>query len=99
MEITLTQRNLEVVLSAETPDDVDFCSNESERIAEVFNNPNNYIAYLPDVLQFSSAAISMGLTQFVENLATVADVNHNGAMPVAATIVIYIIMAVIAVLQ
>ena len=58
IEFSLTSRNLQVVLSSRTSDDEEFCSIASERVAEVIDNPQQIIHYLPDSLQFATAAVA-----------------------------------------
>lgn len=98
VEFTLTKRNLQVVLSTDISDNVEFCSSESVRIAEALNNPNRYTTFLPELLQFTSAAVVVA--PLVENVATniVTVTEHSGAMSVAATtatIIIYAAMTAI----
>lgn len=100
VEFTMAKRNLQMILSAKTPGDEEFCSSESVRIATVLDNPKQFITFLPDVMQFASAAIAVGqVLDPVENLVTMLSV--NGATPVTAVaaMVVYAVIACLFVLQ
>ena len=99
VEFNLMNRNLQVILSSITSNDVDFCSSESVRIAAVFNSPNQYISFLPDVLQFSSAAVAVDQIQLVEDLITVTVNGATSVSDVTVTIVVYAVITAIASLQ
>lgn len=58
IEFSLTSRNLQVVLTAKTSSDQQFCSDTSASIAEVIDNPRVLTSYIPDAFQFATAAVA-----------------------------------------
>ena len=62
VEFTLTSRNLQIVLSAKTSDDEEFCNDQSTRIAELVDNPNELVKFAPDAFQFATAAVTAPVT-------------------------------------
>ncbi len=58
IDFSLTSRNLQIVLSARTGEDEEFCSTTSMRVAEVIDNPNTITTYVPDSFQFATAAVA-----------------------------------------
>ena len=58
VEFTIVNRNIQLMLSAKTSGDEEFCRDEGIRIAEVLNNPKAHVIFLPDVMQFASAAVA-----------------------------------------
>ena len=58
IDFSLTSRNLQIVLSARTSDDEEFCSTTSERVADVIDNPQRITTYVPDSFQLATAAVA-----------------------------------------
>ena len=92
LEITLVNRNFQVILSARTSADAEFCRNASAHIATVINDPTQYIEFLPEMFQFASAALAVGQLDLLD-LQT--DIIINGAMPVASATSIIAYVAII----
>ena len=57
---SMHSRNVEITLQARTEGDQQFCSETSEEIAELIENPRKLLAstILPDSFQFATAAVS-----------------------------------------
>lgn len=58
IEFSLSSRNLQIILSARTSDDEQFCSDRSLAIAELIDNPERLMSYYPESFQFAAAAIA-----------------------------------------
>ena len=58
VEFTIVNRNIQLILSAKTSGDEEFCQDEGIRIAAVLNNPKAHVIFLPEVMQFASAAVA-----------------------------------------
>ncbi len=74
VEITVVNRNIQLTLSSKASEDAEFCQSEAERIAGVIQNPKGHLSFLPDVMQFASAAVAS--TQQV----TQEETNSSGAL-------------------
>ncbi len=58
IDFSLVSRTLQIILSPIT-DDEDFCSEQSEVIASIIDDPQQAeISYYPDALQFATAAVA-----------------------------------------
>ena len=57
VEFSLTHRNLQIVLSAKTSGDQEFCSNVASTVTSVISNPAQRLGFTPDALQFATAAV------------------------------------------
>ena len=58
IEFSINARNLQIILTARTDADQEFCSETSVAIADIIDHPEMLQTYVPDSFQFATAAVS-----------------------------------------
>lgn len=58
IEFSLSSRNLQIILSARTSNDEEFCSDTSSAIADIIDNPQRLTSFFPESFQFAAAAVT-----------------------------------------
>lgn len=74
VELSLASRTLQIVLSAKTESDQEFCQEESIKIASFIDDPREAtLRYTPDSMQFATAAVSASVV--ADGVVSVSDSN------------------------